>query len=390
MALLRSLDMFSGIGGITHGLRGLCEPVAYCEIDEACRTILRKLMDKGAIPRAPLLGDVSSVTAEDVGGSNVDIILAGFPCPGFSAIGKRAGFEHPGSGLFAHIVRLVDVFDPPFVFLENVPPILSRESGGCQHVCESLGARGYSARWMILPAFAVNGAAPHERKRWFCLCWKPPVHAALQNDVSEVHEHASPEPVQRMVIETATGHPRRLEQLGNTVVPDVVRAAFCTMWSNMPDCRVAGFVPGPRPFRAPEAAVGAKEFDTSKPWPPFGMFSGDHRKFLATAVPSFFRETRDWDIRLDPAMFQGTPRNPVTSSLLTSVIHRRAWSTPRRASGRASNVLTARSCKDLPTQLRYAVDTPDELRQGCLNPDWLEWLMGFPTGWTSFAKNVDQ
>ena len=31
--LLRSLDLFSGIGGLTVALRGVAEPVAYCDID---------------------------------------------------------------------------------------------------------------------------------------------------------------------------------------------------------------------------------------------------------------------------------------------------------------------------------------------------------------------
>ena len=38
---------------------------------------------------------------------------------------------------------------------------------------------------------------------------------------------------------------------------------------------------------------------------------------------------------------------------------------------------------DLGSQLKFAIDTPKEQRAGTqTNATWVEWLMGFPCGWT--------
>jgi len=51
----------------------------------------------------------------------------------------------------------------------------------------------------------------------------------------------------------------------------------------------------------------------------------------------------------------------------------------------AANVLTQRTVRDLPCQVRFERSTPDELRGGSVNPEFVEWLMGYPRGWTRAA-----
>ena len=61
--LLKSLDLFSGIGGITHALRGIAEPVAYCDIEPNSRAVLEANMRRGNLPRAPIAHDRDGETA---------------------------------------------------------------------------------------------------------------------------------------------------------------------------------------------------------------------------------------------------------------------------------------------------------------------------------------
>lgn len=72
----------------------------------------------------------------------------------------------------------------------------------------------------------------------------------------------------------------------------------------------------------------------------------------------------------------------VTSKVL-EVARMRLWSTPRAAMVGASRILTVRSSRDLPTQVKFEVGTPESLRKGQINPDWVEVvLMGYPRGYT--------
>jgi len=48
------------------------------------------------------------------------------------------------------------------------------------------------------------------------------------------------------------------------------------------------------------------------------------------------------------------------------------------------NYLTERSKNDLPTQVRFERQTPQKVRACDLDPQFVEWLMGYRKGWTLF------
>jgi DNA-cytosine methyltransferase len=64
------------------------------------------------------LGDVTKVFAKDL--PNIDLIIGGSPCQGFSFAGKGLNFEDPRSKLFFEFVRLVNECKPKYFLLENV------------------------------------------------------------------------------------------------------------------------------------------------------------------------------------------------------------------------------------------------------------------------------
>lgn len=92
MPALKSLDLFSGMGGITFGLRGLgIEPAAYCEWDPRPRALLERLMKARLVPTAPIEPDVRTVSPDKY--KNVDIVIAGFPCfPAGTLVATRRGY----------------------------------------------------------------------------------------------------------------------------------------------------------------------------------------------------------------------------------------------------------------------------------------------------------
>jgi DNA (cytosine-5)-methyltransferase 1 len=159
--MLKSLDLFTGYGGLTLALEEWCKPIAYVEIEEYAQKIIASRMADGSLPRAPILADVKNIEGEP---QICDIITGGFPCQDISCAGNGVGLGGERSGLFFEIARLTKEIQPSFVFLENVPAIRTR---GLYNVAEEFSSMGYDCRWTNVSANYVG--APHQRKRFFML-----------------------------------------------------------------------------------------------------------------------------------------------------------------------------------------------------------------------------
>jgi DNA (cytosine-5)-methyltransferase 1 len=152
-------SLFAGIGGIDLGLERAGMSCAWqVEIAPYCVKVLQKHW-----PEVARYGDV-----RECGSANlvpVDLICGGFPCQPHSLAGKRAasGDERDLWGEFA---RVVCELRPRWVLAENVPGLLSSESGRFfGRVLRDLAALGYCVEWESIPASAVG--APHMRDRVF-------------------------------------------------------------------------------------------------------------------------------------------------------------------------------------------------------------------------------
>lgn len=69
-------------------------------------------------PKTIQIGDVCDIKAEDY--QDVDLIMAGSPCQGFSFAGKQLAFDDPRSALFFEFIRLLKEIKPKYFLLENV------------------------------------------------------------------------------------------------------------------------------------------------------------------------------------------------------------------------------------------------------------------------------
>ena len=153
MEKLKVLDLFSGIGGFSLGLEGPggFETVAFCEIEEFPRRVLKKHW-----PEVPCYHDVRTLTADVLrrDGISVDVICGGFPCQDVSianAAGK--GLDGDRSGLWFEYARLVRELRPAFVLVENVAELLGRGMG---RVLGALADIGYDAEWRVLRGLDVG------------------------------------------------------------------------------------------------------------------------------------------------------------------------------------------------------------------------------------------
>lgn len=237
--MLNGLDLFSGIGGLSLALSEWVRPVAYCEIDPYCQGVLLSRQNNGYLMSAPIFSDVSNLEGNRFAHCT-DIIYGGFPCQDISIAGVGKGLEGERSGLFFEILRLAKEIRPKFIFLENVPAILSR--GGIRVVTE-IAEMGYGCRWCVLSAESVG--APHKRERWFILAHSQSERFKERGlPMREETTHAKPEncfkcfswdkePENRLELARVDdGIPfyvDRVKALGNAVVPAQAKEAFKTL-----------------------------------------------------------------------------------------------------------------------------------------------------------------
>lgn len=69
-------------------------------------------------PNTKHIGDVTKVKGADL--PNIDLLIGGSPCQGFSFAGKQLNFDDPRSKLFFEFVRLLKETNPKYFLLENV------------------------------------------------------------------------------------------------------------------------------------------------------------------------------------------------------------------------------------------------------------------------------
>lgn len=69
-------------------------------------------------PETIHVGDITQLDPKDF--QDIDLILGGSPCQGFSFAGKQLAFDDPRSALFFEFVRILKECNPKYFLLENV------------------------------------------------------------------------------------------------------------------------------------------------------------------------------------------------------------------------------------------------------------------------------
>ena len=160
------VSLFAGVGGFDLAMqRNGVKVVASVEIDKACNQVLAK-----HFPKAKQFTDITETKGSDLidAGFNPSggIITGGFPCQDLSVAGKRAGLAGERSGLFWHAARLVEETQSEWFVIENVPGLLSSNSGkDFGIVLRTMAELGYSVGWRILDA--QHFGVPQRRRRIF-------------------------------------------------------------------------------------------------------------------------------------------------------------------------------------------------------------------------------
>ena len=123
------IDLFSGCGGLSLGfeMAGFTSILAIDNWKDALTTYAYNRKNARILHGDLAALDPYKIKAEyEI--SNVDVIIGGPPCQGFSVAGKRI-IEDERNKLYKAFVAFVDCFRPHAFVMENVPNILSIGNG---------------------------------------------------------------------------------------------------------------------------------------------------------------------------------------------------------------------------------------------------------------------
>lgn len=121
-------------------------------------------------PNTPNLGDMTKF--KDWPDAAFDLLVGGTPCQSFSVAGLRKGLADPRGNLTLVYLGVVERYRPRWLVWENVPGVLSDQSGAFGAFLGGLAELGYGFAYRVLDAqyIRVDGyarAVPQRRRRVF-------------------------------------------------------------------------------------------------------------------------------------------------------------------------------------------------------------------------------
>ena len=167
------VDLFSGAGGLELGFEQAGFDVVFSsDFDEYCEKV-----HKLNRPNIPFLRTDVHDLSEDILDSyvnvEVDVLVGGPPCQGFSTIGKRISSDpekrnesDPRNTLFREYIRILKHLKPKFFLMENVKGLMTREKGAIfEEIKKTFAETGYEFNYVVLNA--ADYGVPQIRERIF-------------------------------------------------------------------------------------------------------------------------------------------------------------------------------------------------------------------------------
>lgn len=177
--IVRSVDLFSGCGGLSLGA------------SEACRALGKQFLPIAALDNNPIAldvyeknfkgvkrfeSDIRNILDGEIGSKittkertfltdvkPVNLCLSGPPCQGYSDLNNYTRRKDPKNELYMRVARFVEIANPENVLIENVPRVIHGKGNEVQKTLEAIEDLGYHVDDAIvdLSSFGV----PQKRKR---------------------------------------------------------------------------------------------------------------------------------------------------------------------------------------------------------------------------------
>ena len=171
---MKVIDLFCGCGGLSEGFRlAGFEIVGGVDFNAAAIRTYNKNFGVGTGVCCDLLSMSREEIIQTFGDlQDVDVIIGGPPCQGFSAANRyKTEGQDPRNKLFFEFIKFVDLARPRAIVIENVKGIITKDNGYAKDRIEEIfRERGYSVAHRILDA--SDFGVPQKRSRNFFVMLK--------------------------------------------------------------------------------------------------------------------------------------------------------------------------------------------------------------------------
>jgi DNA (cytosine-5)-methyltransferase 1 len=168
---LRAIDLFSGCGGLTLGLKQAgFDVLSAVEIDSAAVQTYKANHKDVAVKHADIKKLSAAGLMRELGlrPGQLDLLAGCPPCQGFSTLRTRNGANRNRdrrNGLIRDMLRFARAFRPKAIMMENVPRLANHKL--FRDFCKDLGDLGYRISFEVKDA--ARYGVPQRRRRLILL-----------------------------------------------------------------------------------------------------------------------------------------------------------------------------------------------------------------------------
>ena len=155
----RVISLFSGAGGMDIGFINSGFDIVWANdfFKEAVESYKNNIGDH------IVFGDITKIPSSDMP-DNIDLVIGGFPCQGFSVANNRRSMKDERNFLYKEMLRVIKDKKPKFFVAENVKGILSMEKGKViEMIKKDFESLGYKVDARLLNA--AEYGVPQARER---------------------------------------------------------------------------------------------------------------------------------------------------------------------------------------------------------------------------------